>query len=591
MLRAARTLWQSDHSRGEAMRKIFSVPVQKLFIVTLLLKVTSSGIGWAINDPWWFGFAIPLTVMAVYILIGSKRLDKSVSDEKFADSCYYLGFIFTITSIIFCLLDLPSIGTKMSLIAVRFGAAMVSTVFGLMVRVYWVSFREDLDDAVKSAEEGVIDASHRLREQLTMVLENLRDLQTQVDDATNQSVAKVSVGVEELTKSYGQKLTEFFQRLAAENTKAFSSSLNEVKEASRRLSHSVDGYSNGMNQNLQSVEARVIQFADEVTRRLEQTTFPDDYFSSKLSEPMAQLSQSTHDIATTVRTAAGEMHQSVDSLRTAAAAMRSRSGDVDAMLERVIQLAASQDALLVGSQAQLDTLSVLNGTLRATQDGLGRLSDNVLSQREALTAAAQALTAEAASLANVVPAFQSLSEVVKTTVADIATQQKTLTSVSAEAAGQAAALGQVTRELQGLTSTLGDVAAAVNQSSHGVLALSQRVADAQVTAEQTHTTTQHTAQRLDAAMHELPGMKEAVHAMTEHLATLVRELHSYTRDRSAFPANSSNGQVLAPLTPSGLDGSHVVQLGNGSTLQVPAWNSEHPPTTHPPVNELPRAEL
>ncbi|WP_172166747.1 hypothetical protein [Paraburkholderia elongata] len=341
-----------------------------------------------------------------------------------------------------------------------------------------------------------------------------------------------------------------------------------------------------MKQNLLSVEGRVNQFADAVTRRLEQTTFPDDYFASKLTEPLAQLSQGTNDIATTVRAAAGEMLQSVDSLRIAAAAMRSRSSDVDGMLERVIQLAASQDALLAGSQAQLDTLSVLTGTLRATQDGLGVLNDNVRSQREVLAASAHAFTTQTASLANVVPTFQSLSEGVKTAVAGLETQQKTLASVSTEAAAQAAALGQVTQELQGLTSAIGEVAAAVGQNSHGMLALSQRVADAHVAAEQTHTTTQHTAQRLDAAMHELPGLREAVHAATEHLATLVRELRSYTLNRAAFPTNPSNGQVLAPLTPSGLG---QVQHGNGSTHQARAWSPEPAPATYPPVDELPRA--
>lgn len=63
-----------------------------------------------------------------YVLLGLKRRDHDVTDEKFADTCYYLGFIFTITSIIFSLFDLPSIGTKLQEIAVRFGAAMVSDV-------------------------------------------------------------------------------------------------------------------------------------------------------------------------------------------------------------------------------------------------------------------------------------------------------------------------------------------------------------------------------------------------------------------------------------------------------------------------------
>src|SRR5205085_699535 len=129
-------------SRGSTARRISvkpqGIPVQKLFIATILLKITSSGIGWYLDPQWakWsFGLAFPLLIMAAYVWLGLNRRDGDVPDEKFADSCYYLGFIFTITSIIFSLFDLPNIGTKMQDIAVRFGAAMVSTVAGLVVRV------------------------------------------------------------------------------------------------------------------------------------------------------------------------------------------------------------------------------------------------------------------------------------------------------------------------------------------------------------------------------------------------------------------------------------------------------------------------
>ena len=110
------------------MAGILDIRVQKLFVVILILKVLSSGLGWYFGFPWSLGFWIPLVLMVAYIILGLKRHDSDVTDEKFADTCYYLGFIFTITSIIFSLLELPSIGTKIQDIAVRFGAAMVSTV-------------------------------------------------------------------------------------------------------------------------------------------------------------------------------------------------------------------------------------------------------------------------------------------------------------------------------------------------------------------------------------------------------------------------------------------------------------------------------
>ena len=69
----------------------------------------------------------------------------------------------------------------MSEIAVRFGVAMVGTVIGLAVRVYLVSFKQDLNDAVEAAENRVIDATYRLREQLTIALEKMREFDSRVD--------------------------------------------------------------------------------------------------------------------------------------------------------------------------------------------------------------------------------------------------------------------------------------------------------------------------------------------------------------------------------------------------------------------------
>ncbi|HBO4518639.1 TPA: hypothetical protein L4U64_005188, partial [Pseudomonas aeruginosa] len=122
------------------------ISLKRLFVLTCVLKVGSSFLGWYLHEPWIFGLLLPLLFMAAYMLIGYRLRDSDISAEKFADSCYYLGFIFTIASIIFSLFDLPNIGTDLTIIAVRFGAAMVSTVLGLAVRVTLVSFRPSTED-------------------------------------------------------------------------------------------------------------------------------------------------------------------------------------------------------------------------------------------------------------------------------------------------------------------------------------------------------------------------------------------------------------------------------------------------------------
>ncbi|NMG56604.1 hypothetical protein [Aromatoleum aromaticum] len=170
------------------MNRSVTFQVQKLFLITLVLKVGSSFLGWLFQLQWSLGFAVPLAIMMTYILTGYFHRAPGVSDEKFADSCYYLGFIFTITSIIFSLFDLPNIGTKIQEIAVRFGAAMVSTVLGLGVRVYLVSFKKDIGDAIRDAEDAVLDTTRKFTEQLAIVLEKLGHFESQVDEQGNCTV-------------------------------------------------------------------------------------------------------------------------------------------------------------------------------------------------------------------------------------------------------------------------------------------------------------------------------------------------------------------------------------------------------------------
>lgn len=338
------------------MQSLLEIRVQKLFLVTIILKVLSSFIGWRFQMQWSFGFAVPLGFMMAYIVLGLKRRDRDVSDEKFADTCYYLGFIFTITSIIFSLFDLPNIGTKLQEIAVRFGAAMVSTVAGLVVRVYLVSFRKDGADAIKDAEEAVVDASQRFREHLVIANERLRDFHSAVDTAAKETVERVQAQVEQMSKSHADKLTEFFTDLTSRNQSAFTEALTEVRAATMRLSKAVDGYSEGMRANLTSIDAKVEAFAAAVSSRLQNTTFPDDFFVQQLAAPMQQIRHDALALSDEVKQASGAVGDASKVLGTALRKLNEKAAASDEAMEGVIRLATQQHAVLDAAKGQLEAL-------------------------------------------------------------------------------------------------------------------------------------------------------------------------------------------------------------------------------------------
>jgi hypothetical protein len=385
------------------MKNIFDIPLQKLFLVALILKVSSSFLGWFFKMPWSLGFTFPLIIMSTYIVLGYHRRVTDVADEKFADSCYYLGFIFTITSIIFCLFDLPDIGTRMEDIAVRFGAAMVSTVFGLGVRVYLISFKKDINDAIADVEDAILDATRKFSEQLTITVEKLQDFESKVDATAKSSVERVNLQIENLSKNHAEKLSEFFTELTTKNNKIFSQALNNVEKTTLKISDAIDNYSSGMSTNLTSVETKINIFAAAMTDRLKTTSFPDDYFAKRLESPLNNLTESADLLATRVNLVSTEVSRSAMDISDALKKLRVKAKATENSLDSVLNLTIQQQAVLDSAQGQLTTLghlatNMLNFDKTLTNTLAGIAASNVVTTE--LTSQVLAIVTESTAARN-----------------------------------------------------------------------------------------------------------------------------------------------------------------------------------------------
>jgi hypothetical protein len=365
------------------MLRIFDIRLQKLFAVVLLLKVAASGLAWALRQPWTLGFALPIALMLTYIVLGLNRRGDDVTDEKFADSCYYLGFVFTITSIIFALFDLPEVGTRIGDIAVRFGAAMTSTVLGLGVRVYLVSFERDARDALREAEDAVVETAHRLRDQLGVALERLRDFEADVDVAAKTSVERVNLQVESLARQQGDRLAAHFETLAARNQAAFDAALAAMASAHERLAGSLDGVAGGVRASLDGVDTVVRDFMEALQRRLEASVFPPEYFAKYLASPLAQLRAASEDIASHVKQASSAVADSSTALTAASRKLRVRANTAESAFDTLAALVKQQERTLDGAQRHIEVLTRVADSLQGL-DSIGERLDGVVAQLETL---------------------------------------------------------------------------------------------------------------------------------------------------------------------------------------------------------------
>jgi type I site-specific restriction endonuclease len=405
------------------------VKVKKLFLLAVCLKIGFSALGWFFAEPWFFGLVLPLTVMAAYIGFGLARKKNDVSDDKFADSCYYLGFIFTISSIIFGLFDLPQVGTKMSEIAVRFGAAMMSTVLGLVVRVYLVSFRTDLTDAMNSAESGVIGATQRLREQLAIALDRMREFDARIDEATQTSIARVAVGVDKLTEAQDEKINAFCAALLAQSKSAFDQVLGDVDTASQRLSASIDAY------------------ATTVSQRMEGITFPEDYFAKRLEAPVAKLGASAEAAAAKLAGIAEGVTEALGDIRPTLSEVRSRADEITDTLGRIIDLATVQADIVSGTQTQVDTLAQLATTLKTVQEDIAKVAEATSAQTSSIALHANSARAQNAGLLTSTKELSAIRQAMILNNAGVSAIHRALTEMQSQSAAPIATLNSTLQKM------------------------------------------------------------------------------------------------------------------------------------------------
>jgi len=442
-----------------------AIPLQKLFVITIVVKVALSFFAWLFNSPWILGFWAPLGMMAAYIVIGFARSSEDVGDEKFGDSCYYLGFIFTISSIAFSLFDVPQLDQagKLKDIAVRFGAAMVSTFFGIIVRIYLVGFRKDTDLAFDQLEQRLISATDTLRGRMDLSIESFRHFEAAVHEATKDVAARANMAFETLGKACITEFTASMSQvtsqarevfvLAATQVQAsaksttedlrqcvrtlegdFTTSLNQVTSRAREVfvlaAAEVEASAKSMTEDLRrcvrtlEVDVRTRETEShriiaDLQSRFDAIRLPDDFFSQKLEVPVSKLASTIDAVQENLKASTAALH---DGLREAGGALE----ELRAMTK------ASGTHLAAASEAK---------------EVLSTLATNMASAAQALVGSAQVIREQREFVAQTIGAIASKRQSDEETSQGLRSASQQLTAASSALQHGAEALRVVWREV------------------------------------------------------------------------------------------------------------------------------------------------
>jgi len=225
-------------------------------------------------------FAMPVALMLAYVLYGWRIRRKNFT--KFADSVYFLGFLWTLTALIDTL-----ILQKYDDVLAGFGYALSATAAGMFLRMLLLQFHETVPDELEAAQEEIDAEVARLGDALaraTTAATGLhRILASTSRDATDAYCAA--------TREAGERVQAATRQVAVQLASAASEGSAETREVFRTLT----GTGAALKKKAGDLESRLETISDAAERGFTSLT-------QSVGDAVGRLTRASNDAAASLAT-------------------------------------------------------------------------------------------------------------------------------------------------------------------------------------------------------------------------------------------------------------------------------------------------
>jgi ElaB/YqjD/DUF883 family membrane-anchored ribosome-binding protein len=209
-------------------------------------------------------------MIAYALLLGIARLFR-LRDDQSGDNLYYMGFLFTLTSLAVSLYQFSAAGSAEQVVQ-NFGIAIASTIAGISLRILFNQMRRDPVEVEATARLELAEASRKVKRELEgAVLEFgyfRRMAQQSMSDA-----------LEEMKDTLGDAREQF----AGEIRKIASAAGKPIEEASKKSGETIEDMNAKMVKTLEAVSTNLTQTGDQLSKSTMSISMAIDAVVIKLS--------------------------------------------------------------------------------------------------------------------------------------------------------------------------------------------------------------------------------------------------------------------------------------------------------------------
>lgn len=248
----------------------------------------------------------PVAIMAGYAILLWFAKGMRLRDDQAGDNIYYMGFLFTLTSLGVALYQFSAAGSAEDIVR-NFGIAVASTIAGVAGRVLFNQMRQDPVEVEHTARLELSEAARRVRRELDSTLldfAGFRRATVQIlDEATRETAGSLTKASESLAGSLvesGVRTTEALDRHTRTLTKALAATASDLETQSARISQSA----------LEAAEA-----LEAVVANLNRTPMPEEMIAGSIAPSVDALREVVQEFSRQSKGATLNVARSISTLR------------------------------------------------------------------------------------------------------------------------------------------------------------------------------------------------------------------------------------------------------------------------------------
>ena len=366
--------------------------LRTMFMVSFVVGLVGVVAEWVLAAPP-LGLLAAVGAMLVYVFLGHRAEPDGIASPQFADSVYYLGFLFTICALIISLIDLgdslASADDTFEGLVWRFGLALVTTVLGLAIRVYLAGFHDKLEDSLITSEKALARSARQMRKQLQQQSIDFR-AQNELHNKSLQSAVKFASNSLVTSVRDAQAVAENTSREASQTVAvATGEFVEKVRESAEDATSALKDELKRLGGAIGSLSADLAASKEQFSERLLSGPFPGEAWEAKAQPELDRVAEKLSGIGTSFDTLEERTTVAADNVATMsekwldAGAAASSAGD---QAQAMKQLGEEVSAVLGGVQQLSRELAGIGGLSKDVE----RLSDAIREATQSMRDAAGA---------------------------------------------------------------------------------------------------------------------------------------------------------------------------------------------------------